>query len=166
PQALLEVAAVADGGHEGPEVEGVELLAGERLGDVVVDDLLGQPLDDGGLADAGLTDQHRVVLRAARQHLHDALELAHAADDRIELLLARQLREVAAELVEHEAALLATLGRAAGRRRRGAAALLLAARRAGVAGQELDDLLSDSRKIGAELHEHLGGDALALADEA
>ena len=35
-----------------------------------------------------------------------------------------------------------------------------------VAGQQLDDLLAHAAEVGAELDEHLGGDALALADEA
>ena len=35
-----------------------------------------------------------------------------------------------------------------------------------VAGEELDDLLAHAGEVGAELHEHLGGHALALADEA
>ena len=103
-EALLEVAAVAGAGDQRAEVERVELLALERLGDVVGDDLLGQALDDGGLADAGLADEHGVVLLAARQHLHHALDLLRAADDRVELLLARLLGEVATELVEHERA--------------------------------------------------------------
>ena len=38
--------------------------------------------------------------------------------------------------------------------------------RAGVARQQLDDLLADAAEVGAQLDEHLGGDALALADEA
>ena len=40
-QALLEVTPVTATGDERPEVEGVELLALERLRDVVLDDLLG-----------------------------------------------------------------------------------------------------------------------------
>ena len=36
----------------------------EPLGHVALDDAPGQALDDGGLADAGLADEHRVVLRA------------------------------------------------------------------------------------------------------
>ena len=127
-EALLEVAAVAGAGDEGAEVERVELLALERLGDVVGDDLLGEALDDGGLADAGLADEHRVVLGAARQHLHDPLDLAVAADDRVELLLAGLLGEVAAELVEHERAgrlVLAASGAGAG----GLAGLLAGRRR-------------------------------------
>src|SRR3954465_15299435 len=34
----------------------------------------------------------------------------------------------------------------------------------GVAGEELDDLLAHAAQVGAELHEHLGGDTLALTD--
>ena len=73
-EALLEVAAVARPGNERAEVERVELLVWQRVGDVVVDDRLGQALDDGGLADARLTDEHRVVLGAADEDLHDPLE--------------------------------------------------------------------------------------------
>ena len=74
-QPLLEVTAVAAPGHQGAEVEGVELLAPQRLGHVVGHDPLGQALDDGGLAHAGLADQDGVVLGAAGQHLHDPLDL-------------------------------------------------------------------------------------------
>ena len=35
----------------------------------------------------------------------------------------------------------------------------------GVAREQLDDLLAHARQVGAELHEHLRGDAFALADE-
>ena len=163
-EALLEVAAVAGAGHERAEVERVELLALEGLGHVVGDDRLGQALDDGGLADAGLADEHRVVLGAAGEHLHDPLDLLRAADDRVELLLAGQLGEVATELVEHERAGRGLLARGAGTG--GGAGLLGRAAGALVAGEELDDLLADPGQVGAELHEHLGGHALALADEA
>src|SRR5213076_642980 len=74
-EALLEVTAVPRAGDERAEVERVDLLALERLGDLALHDRLRQTLDDGGLADAGVADQHGVVLRAARQHLHHALDL-------------------------------------------------------------------------------------------
>ena len=170
-EALLEVAAVAAAGDEGAEVERVQLLVAQRVGHVVVDDHLGQALDDRRLADARLADQHRVVLRAPGEDLHDPLELAVAADHRVELALPGELGEVAAELVEDlavaplspppsslvepptlaPAVLAGALGAAAG---------------ALVAGQQLDDLLADAGQVGAELDEHLGGDALALADQA
>ena len=71
-------------------------LSFRPFGHVAADDALRQALDDGGLADAGLADEHRVVLGAARQHLDDAADLLVAADHRIELVLARQLGQVAA----------------------------------------------------------------------
>ena len=99
-QALLEVAAVARAGDQRPHVKAVDLLVLDGLGHVAVHDRLGEALDDRGLTDAGLTDQDRVVLRAAREDLHDALHLDAAADDGVQLVLARSLRQVAAELLE------------------------------------------------------------------
>ena len=72
----------------------------QGLGHVALDDPLGEPLDDGGLADAGLADEHGVVLRTAREHLHDAADLLVPADDRVELALAGGGREVGAELLQ------------------------------------------------------------------
>ena len=58
-------------------------------------DALRQALDDRGLADARLADQHRVVLGAARQHLDDAANLVVAPDHRVELARRRELGQVA-----------------------------------------------------------------------
>ena len=155
-QALLEVTAVAAAGDERAEVERVELLVLQGLRHVAAHDRQREALDDGGLADAGLTDQHGVVLGAAGEDLHDPLHLLLAPDHRVELAVARGLREVAAELVEDLRALVG----------RGVVATdgdrLLAL----VAREQLDDLLAHAVEVGAELHEHLGCDALALADEA
>ena len=65
-----------------------------------LDDPLGQSLDDGRLADAGLADQHRVVLGPAREHLDHAADLLVAADHRVELALAGQRGQVAAVLLQ------------------------------------------------------------------
>ena len=59
-----------------------------------------RPFDDRRLADAGLADQHRVVLRAPRQDLDHAADLVVAADHRIELAVLGGLGQVAAELLE------------------------------------------------------------------
>ena len=90
-----------------PEVEGDHALVLERLGDVALDDALGEALDDRGLADARLADEDGVVLRAAREDLHDAADLVVAADHRVELALAGELGQVAAVLLE---GLVAVLG--------------------------------------------------------
>ena len=63
-EPLLELAAVLRAGDHRAEVERDEPLAAQGLGDVARDDALGEALDDGGLADAGLADEHGVVLGA------------------------------------------------------------------------------------------------------
>ena len=99
-QAVLELAAVLRAGHHRAQVERHEVAVLQRRGHVAGHDALGQALDDGRLAGARLADEHGVVLRAARQHLDGAADLLGAADDRVELALARLLREVLAVLLK------------------------------------------------------------------
>src|SRR5690606_3536695 len=84
-EALLELAAELGAGDQRAHVQRQQALALELLGHLAVDDALGQALDDRGLADAGLADQHRVVLGAPLQHLDGAADLLVAADHRVEL---------------------------------------------------------------------------------
>ena len=114
-EALLELAPVLGAGDQGRQVEGVDLLVLQQLRNLAFVDAGGEALDDGGLADARLAEQHRVVLGPAREDLHDPLDLGFAADDRVELALLGELGQVAAELVEQFRGLLAL---ATGRRRR------------------------------------------------
>jgi hypothetical protein len=109
----------------------------------------------------GLTDEHRVVLGPARQHLHHPLDLALPADDRVELAVAGGLGEVAPELVEDRRTFSAALRRALADPGAGLAGLATR-----VARQQLDDLLTHLVEVRAELLQDLGGDALALADQA
>ena len=89
----------APGDHRG-EVEGEEPLPLQPLRHVAVHDPPREPLDDGGLADARVADQHRVVLRAAGEDLHDAPDLVVAPDHRVELPLPGELGEVLRVLLE------------------------------------------------------------------
>ena len=84
-EPLLELAPVLGPGHHRAQVECDDPLALQPFGHVALDDPVGQPLDDGGLAHAGLADQHRVVLGAPRQDLNDPPDLLVAPDDRVEL---------------------------------------------------------------------------------
>ena len=159
-EALFEVTAVAAARDERAEVEGVQLLVRECDGHRVRDDLLGETFDDGGLADAGFADEDRVVLGAARQHLHHALDFLVASDERVELALASELGEVSPELVKD--------GRAA--RRLGIA--LLPGTSAGgtrllarLPGHHLDDLGADPGHVGPEVVQDLGRDTVAFAHE-
>jgi hypothetical protein len=77
--------AVLGAGDDQRDVEREDALVGEEVRHVAEDDLLRQALDDGGLADARLADQHGVVLGPAAEHLLDALEPRGPGDERIEL---------------------------------------------------------------------------------
>ena len=94
----------------------------------------------------GLADEHRVVLRAAAEHLLDALELVLAADERIELVLHRRLGQIAAEL---------------GQQRR-----FLDPRQRRLLVQQLDDVLADGVEPHPLFHEDRGGDRPLLAEDA
>ena len=95
-EPFLELAAILRPGNERSHVEREDLLVLEPFRHVAADDPLRKAFDDGGLADAGLADEHRVVLGATREHLDDAANLLVAADHRVELAFAREIREVAA----------------------------------------------------------------------
>src|SRR4029453_4283897 len=154
-EALLELAAVLGTGDQRREVERVDLLALQELGHLVAGDPGRKTLDDGALADAGLADQDGVVLRAAREDLHHALDLGLAADDRVELRLCGELRQVAAELVEQLGALRLLAGGAAW------AALLAPAG----AGKHADDLVANLLGVGVEVEQDPCCDSFVLAHE-
>src|SRR3990172_6259058 len=151
-EALLELAAVLRAGHEGSDVERQHALVEEGFGHVAGDDPLCQPLGDGRLADAGFTDEGRVVLGAPGEDLDDPLDLLLAPDDGVDLAGPDRVCEVDAELVHR--------GRLAGPLRlgRGTDAARL--------GQDADDLVADLVEVHAERFQDAGGDAFALAHES
>ncbi|MCO5578383.1 hypothetical protein L7F22_032224 [Adiantum nelumboides] len=116
--AFLEVAAVLGAGDHPGQVQLHDPASAQGVGHLAVGDALGDALDDGGLADTGLTDQHRVVLGAAGEDLDGLLDLVVAPDHRVQPAAAGGLGEVLAVLVQ---------GRGAGVRDR---ARVRAARRA------------------------------------
>src|SRR5437016_4555873 len=99
-QSLLELAAVFRPGDQRAHVERQHALVLQRLGHIAEVDLLGEAFGDRRLAHTRLADQGRVVLRSAAEDLNDTLDLGLATDHRVQLVPARELREVAAELVE------------------------------------------------------------------
>ena len=99
-EALLEFAAIFRAREERAYVQREHALVLQTFGNVTADDALGQTFDDRGLADAGLADEHRVVLRAPREHLDHAADLFIAPDDRIDLALASKIGQIATVLVE------------------------------------------------------------------
>ena len=112
-QPLLELAAIFRAGDHRAEVEREQALVLDPVGHVAVGDAQREALGDRGLADAGLADQHRIVLGPAGEHLDGAADFLVAADDGIELALARRLGEVARISLQR---VVAVLGRSACRR--------------------------------------------------
>ncbi len=84
-EALLEVAAEARAREQRAGVEREHLGAFEQIRNVVSEQPRRQPLGERRLADAGVADEHRVVLAPAAEDLHGPLQLVGAPDQRIEL---------------------------------------------------------------------------------
>ena len=99
-QPLLELAAIFGPGNQGPHVQAHHLLVAQGFGHIAVDDAQGQALDDGGLADAGLTDEDGIVLGAPGQDLDGATDLLVAADDRVDLAVGSRQGQVAGIAIE------------------------------------------------------------------
>jgi len=99
-QAFLELTSVLGPGDHRGHIQCEYPVIAECLGHLPARDQLRQALDDGRLPDPWLADQHGVVLLTPTEDLDDALDLRRPTDRRIELVLARELGEVPAEVVE------------------------------------------------------------------
>src|SRR5258706_3063692 len=99
-ETLLELAAVLRTREDRADVEGEDRLVLQALWHVTAHDPLRQALDDRGLPDAGLADEHGIVLRPAREDLDHTADLLVAADDRVDLVLPREVGDVAPVLLE------------------------------------------------------------------
>jgi hypothetical protein len=97
---LLEVASEAGSRDQCAGVEGEHALVLERLGHLFGYHPLGQPLDDGRLADAGLADKGGVVLRPTTEDAHGTPYLLGAAHHRVELAVAGRLGKVTSDLIQ------------------------------------------------------------------
>jgi hypothetical protein len=120
---------------------------------------LGQPFDYGGLAYAGLTDEHGVVLGATGEDLHDPLDLAGTTDDRVQRTFTSRLGQVASKLIENGGSRRTRLAST------GAGGLRLLLLGATGAGKKLDNGLTHLLEFGPELLQDLGGDTLPFPDE-
>ena len=159
-EALLEFAAVLRAGEHRAEVERDDTLVLQRLGNVARDDAAREALDDRRLADPGIADEDRVVLRAAREDLHDAADLLVASDDGVELALAGKVREVLRVLLEGLVLLLGALVRDAA-----AAAHVLEGREDGRLGEAKREERLRGRRLPVlqeREEEVLGGDVIVL----
>ena len=98
--SALELSAELRAGNECRQVEQIDLLVEQMERCISLNDVLRDALCDCSLADAGLTDQAGIVLRAARQNLHRTGNLAVASDDAVEIAVLRTLGKIRAVVVE------------------------------------------------------------------
>ena len=105
-EALFELSAVLGPRDHRRDVQRQDALVVQEPWHVTGDDLARQSLDDCGLADPGLADQHRIVLGATAQDLDGALELFLAADQRVEKVLGRHGGEISRKLGQERRVLL------------------------------------------------------------
>src|SRR5699024_11099632 len=99
-EALLEFTAVFRTGDHGAEIQADEGLALEGFRNVTCDDAAGQALHDRGLTHTGFTDEDRVVLGAAAEHLDYTTDLLVTADHQVDLALAGEFGQVGRVLLQ------------------------------------------------------------------
>jgi hypothetical protein len=93
-------------GEQRAHVERVDHRRLQHVRDVALDDLAGETFGDGRLAHARVAHIERVVLRAAAQDLHGAVDFRSAADQRIDPARLGLLVQIDCELLERGLALL------------------------------------------------------------
>ena len=98
-ETLFELAAVFGTGDERTHIERNDSLFLQAFRYVTAHDALRQPFSDGGLADAGLTDEHGIVLPAPGKDLDHTTDLVVATDHGVELSRRRELGQIAPVLL-------------------------------------------------------------------
>ncbi len=158
-EPIFELAAKLGAGDQRAHVERDHALVLQALRHVALDDPQGQPFGDGGLADARLADQHRIVLGAPREDLDHAADFLVAADHRIELALAGPFDQIDAVFFQGVEFFLGILIGHPGRAAHGLQGL----EQAGfVDGVELENALGLRVDLGQGQQQMLGRDELVL----
>ena len=169
-QALLELAAILGARYEPRQVKRPDVLVHKVLGHVAGSDFLRKAFHDGGLAHTGVAQDERIVLGASRKDLHHARDLFFAANHRVELAVARFLREVGAELLENRGVVALALARIAREERQAGAGAHGCGSRERTASLvlrgELLDRLAHGRRRDAKAHEDVHGHARRFVHDA
>ncbi len=150
-ESFFELAAVHGTGDEAADIEHEDTFVEQGFGHIAVDDALGQPFNDSGLADAGLADEGGIVFVAAAEDLDDALDFHLAADDGVEATFFGGRGQVEAELVDE-----GRLG----------FFLLFFFGLCAVLQEIARGLGADAVEVDAEVTQHVDGDAVSIAHEA
>ena len=96
----LELATELRACHQRRQIQQIDLLLPQFERHLALDDPLGQALGDGGLAHTRLADQAGIILLAAVQNLHHALDLLLPANNGIQLALPGTLAQIDAVVIQ------------------------------------------------------------------
>ena len=99
--AVLKLTAILRSCYQACQVKRPDLLSAQDVRNVARCNELSQALNNGGLTNAGIAQDKWVVLLAAGKNLHDTLNLAVTANDRVKLFICSKLSKVAAKLLQH-----------------------------------------------------------------
>ena len=110
-EPLLKLAAILRACDQSTHIKGEDGLILQARRHVALDDALGKPLGDSSLANAGLADQHRIVLALTAQDADHVSDLVVTADDRIELIRLCPLYEVGTVFLKRSVGLLGVVAR-------------------------------------------------------
>ncbi len=94
-EAVFEFAAILGSSEHRSQIERDHALVLEYFRHIAGDNALRQTFDDGSLAHAGFTDEHRIIFRTAGKNLDHAADLFVASDHWIELAAAGLFGQVA-----------------------------------------------------------------------
>ena len=99
-QTLFKFAPILGTCYQCTHIQCEDLFILQPLGYVAPHDSLCQSFDNGGLTDAGFTDQNRVVLRFSGKNPNHVTNFIIPADDRIELLGSRLFYQILSVLLQ------------------------------------------------------------------
>ena len=109
-QPFLKLAPVLGARDQRAHVQRENGLVLQLLGDILLHDSLGKPLGNGGFANAGFADEHRVILRLPGQNADDVPDFLIPSDHRIHLLLSCPLDQISAVLFQRVVGSLRVVG--------------------------------------------------------
>ena len=99
--AVLKLTAILRTSYQTCQVERPNLLTAQNVRNVAGSNELSQALNNSSLTNAGISQDKWVVLLAAGKNLHDTLNLAVTANDRVKFFICSKLSKVAAKLLQH-----------------------------------------------------------------
>ena len=161
--ALFKLPTVFRPRHHERQVESDHFFIAQNFGHIARSNLLRQTFDNGCLAHARFTKQHRIILSAAAQHLDDAFDLSSSANHRVQLTFFSQLCQITSESTQRGSLHFLF---ASTRLSFIAAAFVLAFRPAEIRVQLAENLVACTFDIDVERLQHAGSHAFTFAQQA